>query len=172
MQEDILGNENAYNNEPRPVFLKVLCILSYVFIGYSLLENVLKLVSGPASKDQMQAQKVQLLKSVDQFKEMDADFAVDLFQKLIIMIESINANFYLFCLTGIIYTVIGFIGVYMMWNAKKKGFHLYIIYSILMSTQLYFIMSPQNIPSFLIIWNLLFSGLFVFMYSRNLKWMK
>jgi hypothetical protein len=67
--------------------------------------------------------------------------------------------------------LIGLLGALMMWQAKKLGFHLYIGYSLLAIIQIYFFVSPSDVPSFVVIWGLLMSVLFVFMYSRNLKWM-
>jgi hypothetical protein len=37
---------------------------------------------------------------------------------------------------------------------------------------MYLIISPADVPSAVIVVNLLISGLFIFLYSRNLTWMK
>jgi hypothetical protein len=51
--------------------------------------------------------------------------------------------------------ILGLIGVLFMWQGKRLGFHLYILYSIGAAIQYYLFVSPADIPSFLIIWNVL-----------------
>lgn len=170
--EDVLEQNEINSNEPRPGFLIVLCILSYVSMGYTFLVTLFQLLSGPASKDQMLAQKAVFMKSIRQFREVHADYLVDLFQKIIRMLEGVNQNFYFVQITTLLFAIIGVFGVVKMWKGAKLGFHVYIIYSILFIVQYYFILSPANIPSLIIITNIIVSGVFVFMYSRNLHWLK
>jgi hypothetical protein len=88
------------------------------------------------------------------------------------MTVSINDNFYANGILSIVVMVTGLIGVIKMMQGNKLGFHLYIIYSLCSIGQLYIFVSPADIPSFVVIWNLVISGVFVLMYSRNLKWLK
>ena len=60
-----------------------------------------------------------------------------------------------------------FTGAYLMWKLKKAGFHVYTIFQILLIlAPMYFFELPT--PSFL---DLILSGVFVILYSTNLKYM-
>ena len=163
--------DNINNNE-RPKSLKVLCILSFVNLGISFLGILSQFLSGPASKKDMLLQKAEMSKNIEQLETLNADYAVDAIHKLIAMAESLNSSFYAVTVVTLISSIIGLFGVLKMWNGTKIGFHFYIIYSLITVGQVYLFVSPTSIPSFVVIWNLLIAGLFVFLYSRNLNWMK
>lgn len=157
--------------EPRPSFLTVLCILSFIFIGFSLVFGIIGVLNGPLSSDQITEQKVELTKSADEMRSLDMESFAVMMEQIQRMSESLNANFYASSILSVVVIVLGFMGVLQMWKGKKLGFHLYIGYSLLSIMQIYFFVSPADIPSFVVIWNLIISAIFVFMYSRNLKWL-
>jgi hypothetical protein len=156
----------------RPKFLKVLCILSFVSIGVSILNGLLGMVKGPASSDEMLERKVELTKSVNEMNDLGMDGLADMLAKIERMSMSVNDAYYSVTFVALITALIGIYGVWNMWNGKKLGFHLYIIYSLLAVLQLYFFVSPNDIPTIIVVWNILISGGFIYMYSRNLNWLK
>lgn len=164
--------ETFQEQNERPSFLKVLCILSFISTGLGLVSGLINLLSGPFNEEEMVEQKVQMMKSIDELRTMGADQFADLFEKIQRMSESMNAHFYAVQLVSLIVVGIGVFGVYKMWNASKLGFHLYIIYSLLSVLTVYFFVAPTDVPALVVIFNLIVSGIFIFMYSRNLKWMK
>lgn len=163
--------EEQKKNEQRPTFLTVLCVLSFVFIGLSLLFGLFGIASGPMNEEQLLETTVQMTKSADEMRSLDMESFAVMMEQIGRMSVSINNHFYANGLVSIVVMVIGLFGIIKMMQGNKLGFHLYIIYSLLSIGQLYIFVSPADIPSFVVIWNLLFSGLFVFMYSRNLKWL-
>jgi hypothetical protein len=114
-------------------------------------------------------QKVELSKSVDEMRSLEMESLAVLMEKITRMSEALNERFYESSLLSIAVFFIGLIGVLFLWKSRKVGIHLYIIYSLLSVLEVYFFVNPQDIPTVVIIWNLLFSGLFVFLYSRNFK---
>lgn len=161
-----------FNDNKQPKLLKVLSILSIIWIGFSILSTISRLIIGKLPKDVMIQQKLGVLKSVEQFKILGYDGIAADFQKSIPMNESINTSVFIYPFFTLIALIIGLVGVLFMKRKKKLGFHFYIIYSLLIVIQPYFFMSPQIIPNIFIFFNLLIAGLFVFLYSRNLSWMK
>lgn len=164
-------DEISTGREPRPSFLTVLCVLSFIFIGFSILFGLFGLAQGPMSEDKMIEMKVELTKSADEMRSLDMEGFAGMMEKISRMSESINANFYSSSILSLIIMGLGLFGVIKMWKGFKIGFHLYIGYSLLTIIQVYFFVSPADIPTFIVVWNLLFSALFIFMYSRNLKWL-
>lgn len=158
--------------ERRPVFLSVLCVLSYVWIGISALGPLVSLITGPQSEEQMLEGKAALYQSATQMKEQHMDGFARVMRQLADMSEVLNNNHYLVQLVTLIVLGVGLFGVIQMWKQKKIGFHLYIVYSLLGSAQIYFFVKPELVPTFMIVFNLILSGLFVLLYGLNLKHLK
>jgi hypothetical protein len=163
--------DTRQEKEPRPSFLTVLCILSFISLGLSLLSGLMGLISGPMGEEMVLEQKMEWAKMADELRSVGADGFVRIIDQFSRMIDSLNANHYGNTIVTIFVRLIGIVGVILMWKGRKNGFHLYIVYSILAIIQLYFFVSPADIPTVMIVVNLVISGLFVFLYSRNLKWM-
>ena len=169
-----MENQLDYNQQPaeRPTFLKVLCILSFISIGLSLIFSLGSVFGGPQSEEEMVAQKVELLEANEELRDSGMDGFADMMEQMTRMNESINANFYMASVVSILALLIGFYGVFSMWQGKKLGFHLYIVYSLISVGQLYLFVSPADIPSIAIIFNLIVAAVFILLYSRKLLWMK
>lgn len=169
---DTLDNIND-ENAPRPKFLTVLCILTFISTGMSLVSGLYNLAFvGKQSDEQMLDTKVQLTKSISDMKEMGMTGFAEMMEKINRMTIEINENFYLASMISLVTVGIGLFGAIKMWKGFKLGFHLYIVYNLLVVGAIYLYVSPQNIPSVVVITNIILSAIFVFMYSRNLKWMK
>jgi hypothetical protein len=92
--------------------------------------------------------------------------------KLEIMSDNMYANFVAYNGLMLLVALFAAIAVYFMFIGKKLGFHLYIGYCFLYVIQSYFFTAPSDVPTFVIVLNTLYGGIWVLMYSRNLKWMK
>ena len=88
------------------------------------------------------------------------------------MMEGLNAHFYASTSVALLVLMTGLSAAILMWTGRKIGFHVYIAFSLISVLQVYLFVPPSDIPSIIIILNLLISGVFIFMYSRNLKWLQ
>lgn len=172
MSTEELDNMNPEAATPRPTFLKVLCILSFISIGLSLVVSLGSLAYGPQSAEQMEDSSAMMMEATDDMRSKGMTGMADLFDQIQRMSVSMNENFYQSTLMTLVVLGIGLYGVLIMWKGRKLGFHLYIIYSLVSIGQLYLFVRPADIPSFIIIWNVIISGIFIIMYSRNLHWLK
>jgi len=165
--------DNINQEEPRPRFLTVLCILTFIATGLSLLMGLFNLViTGPQSEEQMINAKVAMAQSINEMKDMGMTNFVDLMEKIQRMSVEVNDNFYFAGIFGLVLTVIGLYSALKMWKGFKIGFHIYIIYNLLAIGGIYLYVSAANIPTLFVVFNVVLSGVFILMYSRNLKWMK
>lgn len=169
---NVLDNEDIEVRAKRPGFLTVLCILSFVSMGYSVLTNISGLASGPSSKEEMTVAKVELSKSIQELKAQGMDDFVPVIQKIARMGDQLNDNHYGISTVSLLVSLFGAYGVYLMFRGAKLGFHIYIIHCLLAVLTVYFFVSFANVPMFFPLIGFSFSGLFIFMYSRNLKWMR
>jgi hypothetical protein len=164
--------EKELNQEERPTFLLVLCILSWISIGLGIILGLPRLFSGPLSAEKMKESRVEMLTMMNEMRENGLDGFAEIFEKIQHMTEVFNQHHYAVHTLTFIILLVGLSGVWFMYQGKKLGFHVYIIYSILGIAHVYFFLSPSQVPSILTIWGVLISTAFILMYSRNLHWLK
>ena len=163
--------ENAEQPTKVPTFLIVLVILTLLNTGLAFLGGVFSLVVGKPSEKEILAAKVSMAKPIIELRKLEMDYFVDVFTKLEAINDAMYANFIMFNVLGIFIALIGAASAFMMLKRMKLGFHAYIVYSFLSILSVYAFVAPVNVPSILILTNAIFAGLFVFLYSRNLKWL-
>ena len=163
--------ENAEQPTKPPTFLIVLVILTLLNTGLAFLGGVYSLVVGKPSEKEILESKVQMAKPIIELRKLEMDYFVDVFTKLEAINDAMYANFMMFNLLGIFIALIGAASALMMLFRMKFGFHAYIVYSFLSILSVYAFVVPVNVPSILILTNAILAGLFVFLYSRNLKWL-
>ena len=163
--------ENAEQPTKPPTFLIILVILTLLNTGLAFLGGVYSLVVGKPSEKEILESKVQMAKPIIELRKLEMDYFVDVFTKLEAINDAMYANFMMFNLLGIFIALICAASALMMLFRMKLGFHAYIVYSFLSILSVYAFVAPVNVPSILILINTIFAGLFVFLYSRNLKWL-
>lgn len=163
--------DNTEEVKKRPVFLTVLAILTFIPTGIGALASLVGLLTGPLSADELEQTMAKTAPLIENYRDLGMDGLADFFAKLFKHQEYINANFYVHHLISFLCVSLGIIGVIFMLKGIKKGFHLYIIYNITSLLLIYVSVPPSDVPMALVIINLIFSALFVFLYSRNLHWM-
>jgi len=162
---------NLKSNEDRPVMLLVICILSWVNIGFSFIISLFRLITGPATKEQIRANQADLKGAAVELRNGGQESFADIFDKIQNMQEILNDQHYVALSLTLLGLLIGFAGVSLMFLGRKLGFHIYIIYSIFTIGQIYLFFSASEIPSTLTWFGIIFSALFIALYARNLKWM-
>jgi hypothetical protein len=172
MEENQLIKDNQNQKEPRPSFLTTLCVLSFISTGLTILSSIFGLLGGPMNEEELLKQKVELTKSADELRSLDAESFAVMIEKLQRMMESINEHFYASTFLSVIVAGLGLFGVLQMWSGKKMGFQIYMAYSLITIVQTYLFVAPADIPLFVIVWNVLIAALFIFLYSRNVKWLE
>lgn len=159
-------------NTERPKGLLIVCILSWINIGFTIVTSLIRMLGGPLTDSQMRNNKVEMLSAINESRETGFDWLGDLMEKVMYMTEVFNNNHYAVHGLTLLFMVIGLVGVLFMFQGKKLGFHLYIIYNILVIVHVFFFLSPAAVPMALTIWSVAISGFFVALYGRHLSWMK
>lgn len=169
-----MTEELDIENRPqeRPVFLKVLCILTWISTGFSLIGAFIQLLMGPMTEEQLTESRVQMAEAISEMERSGMDAFSSFFEQAQGLSEDLQSHFYLAIAVAIISPLLGLFGALKMWQGRKIGFHLYIIYCLISIGGIYLYAHPSNIPTLSVVFGLIFSAGFVFMYSRNLNWMK
>lgn len=156
----------------RPRGLHTLCILTFVYTGLGFISNIGRFFGGPESTEKMEEQRIQSQKTIELFTENGMNYFAELLDKLSKMADALNFHFYENAVVSLFHVLLGAAAAYLVFKGRKLGFHLYIIYSLLSVAQLYLFVSPSIVPFTVVLFDLLFSGIFVFLYSRHLHWLK
>jgi hypothetical protein len=165
-------NVNMKSNENRPMGLLVVCILSWVHIGFSFVVSAFQMLTGPLSDKQLESSQADLRGAVLEMKNSGVDALAEIIEKLGNMTHILNEHHYQALSLTLFGLIIGFVGVSMMFLGRKIGFHLYIIYSIYSIGQIYLFFSAAEIPSLITWFGLIVSGIFIALYAKHLKWLK
>ena len=180
------------NERPQqaPTFLRTLVILSLITIIYGLLMRMLSISSGPISQKDLDEFLTNIMEGssdkglfkggffygnsagINSLYENGEFFWADTISKIINLVRYTNANFYMDQLINIGGYCIGLAGVIFMLRGRKLGFHLYIIYNLVMMVSIYASAPASEVPAFYLLSSAFVSLLFILLYSRNLKWMK
>jgi len=155
-----------------PKGLKILAILSLVSVGFSLISEFFQFFKGKLTSEELLDEKVKLLQVAKNFSGETADVMRESAETLFQINTILNESFYSYHLVSTLILLIGLAGVVFMLKLNKVGFHLYIVYCLLSIINLYLFL-----PAHFVSMNSLFialgtSGLFIWLYSRNLKFMK
>lgn len=166
--------EQIVDEKPkRPTFLVVLVILSAISMILSFISTVGALISGPMDSDTMEMYNADVYESLSVLRDSGAHSMADIVENFIhLAAYENNEIFYTNHLITLFIIIIGIVGITLMFQLRKLGFHLYIIYSILPILSMYILLPMELIPSFLVIGSLLISLLFIVLYGLNLKHMK
>lgn len=142
----------------RPTLLTVLCILSFVAAGFSIIGGGLGLAAGAAVESGALSDLAAQSGDADAMAQMEEAMG---------QVEEATGGVSLTTLfgVGLVLTIIGLVGVIMMWKLKKTGFYVYT------GAQVLGIVVPMAMGGPFSLWTTVFSVLFVVLYGMNLKHM-
>ena len=164
-------DQDQEEKKKRPVLLTVLCVLSFITIGFGTIGILGSLVSGKPSLEEIDKGYNTTIQAASDLRDQNAVWAANFFEQMAEMNVYQQQRFVAVQLLNVVMIITGFIGVLFMLRGRKLGFHLYIIYNLLGIGGVYLIVPFELVPKIVLILNLFLSGLFVFLYSLNLKWM-
>lgn len=160
----------SVNKKVRPTFLTVICILTFIGSGYSLLDNSISLINGKLTEEQLEDRKYNLLKVYDEKESTELE--KKLIKKSVEVQELHNKNFYPITSTSFFVALLSLIGAYMMFRLDKRGFGIYVLAQVI-PIVVSFIYLGNNIISVITSSVLIFFSLiFIIMYAVNLRHMK
>lgn len=145
---------SSNGSDRRPSFLSVLCVLTFIGSGCSLLSNFCMGLSFDMLRTMLQE---------------------DAFASYWAMMPEMQANMermfevprYYYFLAGILYSV-SLAGAVMMWSLKRKGFHFYTIAQCMVILLEMLLVPATGLPWSALVW----TGLFVALYGVHLKYMQ
>ncbi|MDG1913377.1 MAG: hypothetical protein P8I55_02165 [Crocinitomix sp.] len=150
----------------RPNGLTALCILSWVWMAFSLLSVVTELNTGRLTEADIREQKIVILESqTPETIEMMPWVVEESIEMLCISRD----NFSTMMIINFVALIIGLIGVFLMFQLRKIGFYMYIGYSIISIAYWLYYFSGMTFGWIIISTTAIFSALFIILYGTQLK---
>ncbi len=163
--------ENQTSQNARPTFLTVVCILSFVGLGWALINNLSTLAFSTAGRTIYNLVQDNLEMALSQASASDpaaALFLEKIFDSILKLIDVLP----LFAGLGLIFSGIALAGVILMWNLKKTGFYLYSAAKAMLVFLPIILIGYNFISAMISIAMLIGAALFITLYGLNLKAMK
>lgn len=112
-----------YATTTRPTFLTVLCILSFIGGLWGAVEGFRNAFTGKAQADleEARAKMEELSGMIDD----GSGFAERMMEEAITLAEKAAEHAQTLGLAGLVFSVLGLLGVWRMWNLRKDGFWIY-----------------------------------------------
>lgn len=155
--------ENVEQQQPakkeRPTFLTVLCILSFIGVGFVAISNIVALIGGGVSKAIMES-------SEEVMEAMETVEEVPVVGESVTKIVSSASTM---APINIIAALVVLVGVFMMWNLKKTGYYIYIVGEI--APVIALIVLGGLLGGFMAIFSSFIAILFIVLYGLNVKHM-
>lgn len=167
--------ENPFQTEQpklsRPAFLTVLCILTFIGSGWSVLSDLLRLFTAGVMDS-----TVEIRQYTSMVGEMQGQGASPFMAKILnsmmdfIRLTALHARE--MTVIDLILSLIGLLGAILMFHLRRFGFYLYTAAQILMLFILPYFVGITPI----VLFSMVFSGLltigFIIMYAVNIKYLK
>ncbi len=164
--EENLDLEYNNNVSERPTFITVLCILSWIYVTFSVLSS---LSSAFTSQEDLEEQ-LEISRAQIEESPMASN---DMMQDIIAFSEKTMEHNKTTNLIGMILMLIQGAAVYMMFKLNKIGFWIYLLVNVsLIGVTAYFVPWPNVMSSMTIIFSSLIAIVFIILYGVNLKHMK
>lgn len=169
-------NENTITSKQRrrPTLLIVLLILSGFYIVMNSYGIVQDMMNGPLTEEEVDEQLSTIYTSINDLQSEGASQnIIGSLKTMIANTKYINSKaFYLYNTLTLFSLLFGAVSIVLMYQLKKIGFHLYIIYSLLPILSMYIIFPIKLVSTLSIVFSLLIAVIFALLYGKNLKYMK
>ena len=156
----------------RPVFLLVLVILSSINIGISSIGALSCMLGAKPDKAMIKSAKLDFANMREQLDKANAADFIYIIDQMESVTDNMFKHFQQYNSFQLLILVLGLTGVILMYRGKKLGFHFYILYSLGLVLLPYFFNPITGIPTILTVVGIIYGAIWVFMYSRNLHWLK
>lgn len=149
----------------RPVFLTVLCILSYIGLGWGMFSSLINLIASQflSSFSPFFHKLVEYTKRPSRFPGGGK------VEEMFDFIQNIIDNAFTMNLAALFLSLLALFGVLMMWRLKMAGFYLYLGAKIFIVSIPIMFLGMNGIVVFLTAINGFIAGIFIILYALNIR---
>lgn len=161
-------------NINKPVLLVILLVLSSIYVFFGLISSVKSVVSGPLTEEQLEEGFLPIYTLISKAEEQGS--SGDLVEMLNLVVANstyINNNaFMTSAFLSLLTYLLGALAIFFMFNMRKIGFHIYVLYSLMPVAAMYIVTPSHLIPNIYLIYYMAVAIFFALLYGLNLKKMR
>jgi hypothetical protein len=163
--------ETLPSKQDRPVFLTILCIISFVVLGFTIFKNIISFIFGKFGSSFYNLIQNNLENSLNQINATNpaaASFVEKIFESILKLIDALP----LLATMTIVLSVVALAGVIMMWSLIKNGFYVYAGAKIVLIFVPMMLIGINFLSMLMAMTSLFVAAIFITLYALNLKAMK
>lgn len=166
--------ENPFEEQPnkiqRPAFLLVLCILTFIGSGWSVLSNLFSLFTADMINTTVQMEQYSnMLGNME--NESASAFMSGFLNSSMEVLQATAAHAHEIAIMQLVLSLISLIGAILMFQLRRSGFYLYVAAQILALFILPYFAGFSTLVVIGLLWSALISAIFIVLYALNLKFM-
>jgi len=158
------------DNPKRPTFLTVLCILSFIAGIWGIYSGIQSSFTDKPQRDLEEA-RTEMEEAMDQMGDGPA-MVVNMLESALEMAELTAVNAQNLGYVAIATSLLSLLGVWLMWNLRRMGFHIYVVASLLGLLLPFAFLGFSMVALIGLGFGALFTILFIILYAVNLKHMR
>lgn len=159
------------NKNERPVFLTVLCILTFIGAGLTLIGQLISLATKPLVEASTVMVEESMTDAMDAFSSSSSGFS-SLIESFMGQGMKALENYTELILVRVIGTLVLLFGALLMWKLKKTGFFLFVGGKAFIIIAVFIIMGATGMAFLSVVGTLFVAIAFSIMYAVNLKHMQ
>lgn len=166
--------ENPFEEQPnkiqRPTFLLVLCILTFIGSGWSVLSNLFSLFTADMTNSTVQMEQYSNMLG-DMENGSASAFMSGFLNSSMEVLQVTAAHAHEIAIMQLVLGLISLIGAVLMFQLRRSGFYLYVSAQILALFVLPYFAGFSTLVVIGLLWSALISAIFIVLYALNLKFM-
>ena len=167
--------ENPFQNETyrqqRPTFLLVLCILTFIGSGWSVLSNLFSVFTAGLMNGNIQMEQYSSVVNELEGSGISA-FWQNFFHSSMEVIQVMAMHAREIAIMQLVLSIVSLVGAILMFQLRRSGFYLYAAAQILMLFVYPYFAGFSGWVILIMCWSAFFSLIFIILYALNLKYMK
>lgn len=162
--------EEKQNSPVRPTFLLVICILTFIGSGWSVLSNLFSIfTSGMMDSSLQMEQYSNMMGNIE--GSASSSFLTGFLNSSMEVLQATAANAREIAVMQLVLSVISLLGGIMMFQLRRFGFYLYTAAQILALFVLPYFAGFSTLVVIGMLWSAFISLIFIILYAVNLRYM-
>lgn len=162
--------EEKQNSPVRPTFLLVICILTFIGSGWSVLSNLFSIfTSGMMDSSLQMEQYSNMMGNIE--GSASSSFLTGFLNSSMEVLQATAANAREIAVMQLVLSVISLLGAIMMFQLRRFGFYLYTAAQILALFVLPYFAGFSTLVVIGMLWSAFISLIFIILYAVNLRYM-
>lgn len=163
--------EEQQNKPQRPTFLLVLCILTFIGSGWSVLSNLFSLFTAGLMDSTMHME--QYSNMVGEIENSGtSSFISGFLNSSMEVLQATAAHAREIAGIGLVLGLVTLLGAILMYQLRRSGFYLYVAAQILALFVMPYFAGFSSLVIIGMLWSAFLSAVFIVLYGLNLRYMK